>query len=95
MRPRVWAALVLGGVPRDIKADLVTVSVCTAGFGYALWPKEFPAPQTREQHGLGKTNPPVKECPLLAGRCVRTAMKFMKYGQLKISYFYMALSQSI
>lgn len=79
------------GVPCDIKADLVTVSGCSAGFGYALWPKEFPCSPNKGTARFEKTNLPVKECPLLAGRCVEMTMK---YGQSEISYFYMALGQA-
>lgn len=73
------------GVLCDIKADLVTVSVCSADFGYALWPKEFPCSPNKGPAQFGKTNLPVKECPLLAGRCFRMAMK---YGQSEIFYFF-------
>lgn len=51
------------GVPCDIKADLVTVSVWTAGLGYALWPEEFPhSPKRGAAHGHGEP-PPCQRAP--------------------------------
>lgn len=43
------------GVQCDIKADLVTVSVCSAGFGCALWIKEFHGTASGEPRFLSKS----------------------------------------
>lgn len=50
-------------VPCDIKADLVTVSVCSAGFGYALWPKEFPRSPNRGAARFEKATSLLKSAP--------------------------------
>lgn len=58
-------------VPCDIKADLVTVSVCSAGFGYALWPKEFPCSPKKGTARFGEKQPPCQRVPPF-GHAVRS-----------------------